>query len=116
MINFTEKTVEIQQLSITDCTQLNRIEMVGMISLDIMCQDYDEETKQHFRHIFKGITRGPWTIESYDTNNSMNYTLDDGYEIQFIPCGDNITVKYFKLDNNFYKTIWPIEILQNEFA
>ena len=112
MIDVAEKaTIE---YSVADCRHLNRLEMIGIISCDIMHKKYHEDIKEHFRHIFKGATMGPWTIQANPTDNSIIFKIDTPveYRVVFIPRGRlGISVQYWRAEERFLDTCWSMEEL-----
>lgn len=59
MINITQRVLE-AEYELNDCRTLNRMEMIGFISCDIMNDvNKPEKLMNYFRKIYLGITRGP---------------------------------------------------------
>ncbi len=100
---------------IIDCRSLNRMEMIGFICCDIMGKSHNESTMQHFRNLFRGITKGPWTISCDPGNNSVRYITGD-YVVEFTPIdSDGIAIEYYygMFNYNFYTSIWNIDDVED---
>lgn len=109
MINVTEEYVE-TALMITDCRSLNRMEMIGFISCDIMQADQTPDLHHFFTTVFKGITLGPWTIQCDPVYNTINYIVDDyNIKICFIPkLQEGMAVEYYLEDTLIYTSHWTV--------
>jgi len=111
MINVIETPID-YKYEIKDCRDLNRMEMIGFISCDIMGKSHNESTMNHFRNLFRGITEGPWTI-SCNPDNSIRYLTED-YAIKFTPLdSDGMVIDYYYGELNFYTSIWNIDEVED---
>ena len=110
MINVTEKHIETISM-ITDCRSLNRMEMIGFISCDIMLANQTSDLRNFFRTVFKGITLGPWTIKCNPIDNSINYIVDDcNIKICFIPkFHRGMAIEYYLENTLIYTSDWTVD-------
>lgn len=113
MIDVIQTPIE-YKYEIKDCRSLNRMEMIGFISCDIMSSQWGEDTLNDFRHIYKGITRGPWTIKCHPEDNSISYLIvDNNYEVKFIPRGHGFSIMYFNNEDLIVSTFWDIDSIED---
>lgn len=113
MLNITETFVG-RQYSVNDCRGLNRLEMIGFISIDIMSFQQTLELRDYFKQLFKGITRGPWTIVCHPSDNSVSYKCDNIY-VNFYPKGtEGIIINYYDDDNSIIcYSEWSIDEIED---
>lgn len=111
MLKIDKKIVQ-AEYSLKDCRSLNRMEMIGIISCDIMREHHDDYLLNNFRKIYKGITKGPWSIQCDPTTCSINYKTGD-FDINFYPTGEGISVNYNHKNNTIYNSFWDIETLED---
>ena len=114
MLEIKEEIVETVS-RIEDCRSLNRMEMIGFISCDIMEKSHNEFDIQHFRNIYKGITKGPWTISCKPNTKSIIFLTGD-YTIEFTPLdSDGMVIDYYygEFNYNFYTSIWNIDDIED---
>jgi hypothetical protein len=115
MLDIIQTPIE-YEYEIKDCRSLNRMEMIGFISCDIMSRKWDEDILNDFRYIYKGITRGPWTIQCDPADNSISYIIDnyvgDNYKVKFVPHKKGMTIMYYKEDL-IASTFWDIDDIED---
>lgn len=115
MINIVETPIEYKS-ELKDCRSLNRMEMIGFISCDIMSRKWDDDILNAFRYIYKGITQGPWTIQCHPKDNSVSYfieiNIEDYYEVKFVPRGHGFSIMYFNNENLLTSTFWEIDKIE----
>ncbi len=116
MLDIIETPIE-YKYELKDCRTLNRMEMIGFISCDIMSREWDENILNNFRYIYRGITQGPWTIQCRPEDNSVSYLIEtyrqDNYKVKFIPNGYGFSIYYFNNENLFASTFWDIEAIED---
>jgi hypothetical protein len=113
MIDVIEIPIEYKR-EIKDCRSLNRMEMIGFISCDIMSGNWNEDALNDFRYIYRGITQGPWTIKCHPEDNSISYLIvTNNYEVKFIPRGNGFSIYYFNNEDLFASTFWDIDAIED---
>lgn len=111
MLKIDEKVIK-AEYSLKDCRSLNRMEMIGLISCDIMSGNHNDYLLNQFRQIYKGITKGPWSIQCDPVCRSINYKTED-FDVNFYPAGEGISINYNYKNDTIYNSFWSIEMLED---
>lgn len=112
MLEIIETPIE-YRYEVKDCRTLNRMEMIGFISCDIMSKNWNKNILNGFRHIYRGITQGPWSIECDPTDNSVSYIIENSnYKVRFVPSDKGMSILYYNEDL-IVSTFWSIDEIED---